>query len=118
GFSRTTSAAADGHSTARPEPLEEPAPRAGFSRTWCDDIRTAQAETCVDAVGQALHSAVADLTRRLGKDMTRWRWDAVHRVIFPHQGLDSVGLLRPLVSRSSPGAGDWSTVNVGAVAAG
>ena len=49
------------------------------------------------------------------KDMTRWRWDTVHRATFPHQGLDSVGLLRPLVSRSSPGAGDWSTVNVGAV---
>ena len=28
-----------------------------------------------------------------------------------------MGLLRPLISRSVPGAGDWSTVNVGAVAA-
>jgi penicillin amidase len=53
----------------------------------------------------------------MGNDATKWRWDAVHRATFPHQGLDSVGLLRPLLSRSSPGAGDWSTVNVGAVAA-
>jgi penicillin amidase len=100
GFSRTSSAVPS-----------------GVSRTWCDDIRTPQTETCADAVGQALHEAVSDLTRRLGKDVTRWRWDGVHRATFPHQGLDSVGLLRPLISRSSPGAGDWSTVDVGAVAA-
>ena len=28
--------------------------------------------------------------------MTRWRWDAVHHAIFPHQGLDAVAVLRPL----------------------
>jgi penicillin amidase len=41
----------------------------------------------------------------------------VHRVIFPHQGLDGVAALRWFLSRSVPGSGDWSTVNVGAVAA-
>ena len=40
---------------------------------------------------------------------------AVHRAVFPHQGLDAVSLLRPLLSRSVPNAGDWSTVNVGPV---
>ena len=49
--------------------------------------------------------------------MTRWRWDAVHRAVFPHQGLDAVQALRPLLSRSVPNGGDWSTVNVGPVAA-
>ena len=49
--------------------------------------------------------------------MTRWRWDAVHRAVFPHQGLDAVAALRPLLSRSVPNGGDWSTVNVGPVAA-
>ena len=49
--------------------------------------------------------------------MTRWRWDEVHRAIFPHQGLDSVAVLRPFLSRSMPNGGDWSTVNVGPVAA-
>ena len=49
--------------------------------------------------------------------MTRWRWDALHRAVFPHSGLGSVASLRALLSRSVPSAGDWSTVNVGAVAA-
>jgi penicillin G amidase len=39
----------------------------------------------------------------------------VHGAVFPHQGLDSVAALRPLLSRSIPNAGDWSTVNVGTV---
>ena len=37
-------------------------------------------------------------------------------VMFPHQGLDSVRALRPLLSRSAPNGGDWATVNVGPVA--
>jgi penicillin amidase len=66
-------------------------------------------------VTKALHEGVTDLTRRMGGDMNRWRWDAVHHAVFPHQGLDAVAVLRPLLSRSVPSAGDWSTVDVGTV---
>jgi penicillin amidase len=90
--------------------------RGTTGRQWCDDTRTLEIETCDAAVTKALHETVIDLTERLGSDMTRWRWDAVHRAVFPHQGLDSVFMLRPLVSRSVPTAGDWSTVDVGTVA--
>jgi penicillin G amidase len=83
---------------------------------WCDDVTTtARKETCDDAVTTALHEGMIDLTRRLGGDMSRWRWSAVHSAVFPHQGLDAVALLRPLISRSVPNGGDWSTVNVGTV---
>ena len=68
-------------------------------------------------VGHALRGGIMDLTERLGDDMTRWRWDAVHVAVFPHQGLDAVAALRPLLSRSVPNGGDWSTVDVAAVAA-
>jgi penicillin G amidase len=85
--------------------------------TWCDDKSTAAPETCDDTVTGALRTAIADLTRRLGADMTRWRWDGVHRAIFPHQGLDAVKALRPILSRSVPNGGDWSTVNVAPAAA-
>jgi len=69
-------------------------------------------------VTAALHSAVEDLEARLGSDMTRWRWDAVHRAVFPHQGFDGVAPLGALLRRSVPNGGDWSTVNVGAVSTG
>jgi penicillin G amidase len=82
---------------------------------WCDDLATTKKETCQDAVNVALRRGLADLEQRLGTDMTRWRWDAVHAAVFPHQGLDAVAALRPLLSRSVPNGGDWSTVDVGAV---
>ena len=84
---------------------------------WCDDRRTPQHDTCGDAVSKALHTGVATLTRQFGGDMTRWRWDDVHHAVFPHLGLDSVPVLRLFLSRSMPHGGDWSTVNVGTVAA-
>jgi penicillin amidase len=83
---------------------------------WCDDIATEARETCADAVTAALSDAVRALRRQLGDDPRQWRWDGVHRAIFPHQGLDSIGVLRPLLRRAMPNGGDWSTVNVGAVA--
>jgi penicillin amidase len=84
---------------------------------WCDDITTTARERCDDAVTAALRRGLADLTGRLGTDMSRWRWDEVHRAVFPHQGLDPVAALRPLLSRSVPNGGDWSTVNVAPAAA-
>lgn len=83
---------------------------------WCDDVMTDRKETCDDAVTSALHEAVASLRDQLGDDPRQWRWDGVHRAVFPHQGLDAVAFLRPLLNRSRPNGGDWSTVNVGAVA--
>ena len=82
---------------------------------WCDDVKSPALETCDDAVTTALGHSVAELTRRLGGDMGRWRWDAVHPAVFPHAGLDSLATLRPLLSRSVPNGGDWSTVNVGPI---
>ena len=88
----------------------------GAGGPWCDDIGTKEQETCDGAVTAALHDAVAGLRPRLGDDLRQWRWQDVHAAVFPHQGLDAVGLLRPLLSRSVPSGGDWSTVNVGATA--
>jgi penicillin amidase len=83
---------------------------------WCDDVTTTEKrETCEDAVTTALHEAVNELARRMGGGISSWRWDRVHIAVFPHQGLDAVAVLRPILSRSVPHGGDWSTVNVGAV---
>jgi penicillin amidase len=82
---------------------------------WCDDVATPARETCGDIVTAALHEGVTELSRRMGANVSAWRWDEVHRVVFPHQGFDALGLVRPIFSRSVPGAGDWSTVNVGTV---
>jgi penicillin G amidase len=87
------------------------------SSPWCDDVNTPATETCDQAVTNALQDGLADLRERMGGDMARWRWDAIHHAVFPHQGLDAVSVLRPILSRSVPNGGDWSTIDVGPVAA-
>ncbi len=82
---------------------------------WCDDTRTPMRETCDDDVTAALHQAIVQLSKEMGADQSHWRWDAVHRAVFPHQGLDTVPVLHTLLSRSMPNGGDWSTVDVGPV---
>jgi penicillin amidase len=86
------------------------------SSPWCDNVNTPQKETCDQTLTKALEDGLDDLQARMGRDQTRWRWDTIHHAVFPHQGLDSVSVLRPLLSRSVPNGGDWSTVDVGAVA--
>ncbi|MGE0703915.1 MAG: penicillin acylase family protein [Vicinamibacterales bacterium] len=84
---------------------------------WCDDKDTQEPETCQETVTGAFRRALTLVTDRMGTDATGWRWERMHRAVFPHQGLDSVPLLRRLLSRTVPGTGDWSTVNVGPAAA-
>jgi penicillin amidase len=82
---------------------------------WCDDLRTSPKETCDGRVLLALHDGVTRLTALLGDDMTRWRWDAVHKAVFAHSSLDTVAVLGDVFRRTAPHGGDWSTVNVGPV---
>jgi penicillin amidase len=84
--------------------------------SWCDDVETAERERCEAIVSKALREAVVELRERMGDDVRQWRWKDVHRAVFPHSGLDAIGLVRPLISRSRASGGDWSTVNVGAIA--
>lgn len=86
--------------------------------SWCDDVTTASTETCRHAVSKALHEAVLALERQLGSNQGSWTWGALHTAVFPHQGLDAVAQLRPILNRRVPNGGDWSTINVGPVVAG
>jgi penicillin amidase len=35
-------------------------------------------------VARALEVAIEELTRKLGADPSRWRWDRAHQAVFPH----------------------------------
>jgi penicillin amidase len=82
---------------------------------WCAEAGTGGRGSCAAKVSETLNDALAELTDRLGSEVPAWRWDRLHRVVFPHQGFDTVPGLGALLGRSSPSAGDWSTVNVGSV---
>ena len=85
--------------------------RNGQSR-WCDDIATPGVETCADMKTKALDLALADLTRRLGPDRSRWRWDALHTVQAAHRPFSNVPSIARFFDLTLPIGGDANTVDV------
>ncbi len=82
---------------------------------WCDDVRTPAVETCAEFKAAALARATATLGRRLGPDPSGWRWDRLHRAVFPHDVFHEVPVLRRFFDLEVGQGGDGSTVNVGSV---
>jgi penicillin amidase len=80
---------------------------------WWDDVTTPERETCGSVLESTLQQALSDLKANLGDKMESWRWDKIHRAVFPHRPFHNVGPLRSLFSRSVPHGGDKSTINVG-----
>ncbi len=89
----------------------------GNSKTWCDDTHTPQPENCATALGGALYDGLTEMAKAQGTDdFKSWRWDRVHRAIFPHNPFDEVGALKPIFSRSTPTGGDDFTIDVAPIA--
>ena len=82
---------------------------------WCDDITTPEQEDCAVISERALGEALDFLRENIGSDMTVWRWDRIHVLVFPHQPFDGNWALRTFFSRSIPNGGDRSTVNIGPI---
>jgi len=80
---------------------------------WCDDVRTPQPESCAKTLGLALRDGLAQMAKaQASDDIHSWRWDRVHRAMFPHSPFDSVPALKPIFSRSIPNGGDAFTLDV------
>lgn len=87
-------------------------------RHWCDDVATAEAESCAVQAARALEAAVDELAARHGPAVERWRWGDVHRAVFAHPVLSQVPLLGRWARVSVPMSGDDFTVNRGTFAPG
>jgi penicillin amidase len=86
---------------------------------WCDDVRTSAPESCAMILGAALADGLSEMAKHQGSDdFTSWRWDRVHRAVFPHNPFDQVGALKPIFSRSIANGGDGFTVNVAPISRG
>lgn len=88
------------------------ADRAGQSR-WCDDVRTPQTEDCARVLADSLENALADLRRRYGEDVAKWRWGEPHAAHLQHRPFSRVAVLARLFDIRIPTPGDAFTVNVG-----
>ena len=64
-------------------------------RHWCDDVRTPAVETCAAFKAATLSRAVAKLSRTgSAPDPSGWRWERLHRAVFPHDVFHEVPVLR------------------------
>ncbi|HYD58417.1 MAG TPA: penicillin acylase family protein [Burkholderiales bacterium] len=99
--------------SARPVFLKAVLENRGGQARWCDNVRTAAAESCEDVAAEALEQAIAGLRRSYGPYRTRWRWGEAHVAHHPHRPLSTVSLLAPFFDIRVPSAGDAFTVNVG-----
>jgi penicillin amidase len=83
---------------------------------WCDDVRTPAVETCGALQAASLGRALEFLRGRLGKDPEKWRWERLHRAVFPHDVFHEVPFLRRVFDLEIGQGGDGASVNVGGFA--
>ncbi len=84
--------------------------------SWCDDVRTPRVETCGQFRAASLMRALAALESRLGRSAAGWRWERLHRAVFPHDVFSQVRFLRRFFDLEVGQGGDGTTPNVGAFA--
>ncbi|MBI5955703.1 MAG: penicillin acylase family protein [Chloroflexi bacterium] len=78
---------------------------------WFDNKSTPQKETRDDILLQSLEQALDYLQGRLGKDVGKWQWGAIHQATFNHQ-LGAVKPLNLVFNRGPyPQGGDSGTPN-------
>ncbi|MBI3514104.1 MAG: penicillin acylase family protein [Proteobacteria bacterium] len=82
---------------------------------WCDDIGTADVETCATQVARALDQALDALEQRHGADPTRWRWGDAHLARHDHAIFTRIPVLRDLADLVIAADGGNDTVNRGAM---
>jgi len=63
-------------------------------------------------VSEALERATQDLRRRLGKNVSSWRWDRLNTAVFAHTPFHYFPLLRSIFTRKTGIAGYIDTINI------
>jgi len=79
---------------------------------WCDDKTTPAVETCDQLVNRSLDRALDELQLRLGADIARWQWGAVHQARSEHRPFSKVPQIAPWFELRAATGGDNYTVNV------
>lgn len=84
-------------------------------RDWCDDIRTADQESCGDVLAAALRRAITDLETRYGKDRANWSWGQAHYASGEHRVFGALPLVGRYFNVGAASPGGPYTLNRGLV---
>lgn len=80
---------------------------------WCDDIQTADRESCEFILGQALERALDQLYQDHGADMSAWRWGESHKAVHGHGLFGSISVLSGIFNLEISTGGGFYTINRG-----
>lgn len=84
----------------------------GKKKHWCDNVRTAENESCEQMASSALSLALEELQRLVGNNMKAWKWGKIHRTYYPHSFLSDVPVIGGLFDREISNQGGSYSVNV------
>ena len=92
----------------------EPIHRALSERTqWCDDVTTAEQETCAQAVSRALKISLEYLAVTYGHDLDDWRWGEAHAVYMKSRILGEFPAIGSWFEIEMPSGGEKETIKAG-----
>jgi len=80
---------------------------------WCDDPKRPGEESCATRLAEALATALAQLRRDYGSDMTQWQWGRGHVARFANPVFSRIPVLRDWLEPSIPTPGAYDTLNRG-----
>lgn len=83
---------------------------------WCADVNSSKAvkaQSCDDLLSASLETALTDLNRRYGSDMSKWLWGDAHAARSEHRPFGRNPLLAKIFDIRVAMPGDTYTINVG-----
>ncbi|QUI62047.1 hypothetical protein GSF04_05715 [Pseudoalteromonas sp. A22] len=83
---------------------------------WCDNVATAQEETCKDIISLALKDVRDELTKLGGSNIDDWRWQQFSRRTYKHQPFSQFKHLDHVFEREAASNGSANTINVASYA--
>ncbi len=83
----------------------------GTSRDWCDNIDTAETETCSQIMQSALDAAIEELDGLQGADWVKWEYGKEHTALHSHRPFGQVEPLAQFFNIEFPFAGGPYTLH-------
>jgi penicillin amidase len=80
---------------------------------WCDDPKRPGEGSCAMRLAASLETALSQLRRTYGADMTQWRWGRAHVAVFANPVFDRIPVMRDWLKVSIPTSGGYDTLNRG-----
>jgi penicillin amidase len=80
---------------------------------WCDDPKRPGEESCATRLARSLETALSQLRRTYGADMTQWRWGRAHVAVFANPVFGRIPVMRNWLKLSIPTSGGYDTLNRG-----